>query len=1196
MKKLVGEGRPFYSAMDMGAKALKRKVGTGSEFLKELMGLPGVKPTELKERGLEHLMNEPKMTHEEFMANLATRPVPKIREKVFGGDRSEPDSEAPYHNKWTLPGGENYREMLIKAPKGGEEFNGVSGHFGGEPGILASMRLKDRTGPNGEKLLHLEELQSDWHQQGRENGYKDPQAEQKFKQIDDLRRTFFELNKRRRELHEQALQEPDAGPRFNGLMEEANGITPKLLELNSQIHDLEHLKKQQQDAIPDAPFKKNWEEMAIKRLIHHAAEKGYHGIVMTPGAEQADRYSLAKHIDSIMLVPNPHPNKETHPYYFKAFDKEGNRVADDTVNDEKLQQYIGKEPAQQLLSTKPNPMGERMISGANIVSGGEGMKGFYDKKVPNIFNAVGKKHGVQMKLHSHPIETEPRQKFGNDSFSFGAPAKTANMHHFPITEPMRQDVLKNGLPLYNTGGVIHKAEGGNVQPSVEQMRMALQNKGTYPKYGIQSIGANEAPDMSPKYYVEPDKNGSPSVGGVDMNKLMPGMQLVQQDAQAMQPPQGIPQGGNNSSPLGAPPSNILQMTPQGQALGAMSPPQQLQPQGLAKGGSAKSVEEMKSELSSKKAEKSKRVQIKAEGSGGVKGIVVPRHLIEGNPKANAEGLKKMMNARAKVYGPEHREPLNLGQIGRIHKDTLNQHFAKPREEQLHEEQSALNRIRSAKFIKHNRDTLDESEKLDTVHHEHDAQGRSHVGYASKGVAGHALFPQGHGKDMDYKVINTCPGQTEGCGGGTDAKGVVDTSKGTCFAPNAESQYAAAASRRAGHEIAKHDPKMTQDWILAHTGSIRNASDKADKQNKRMLFRPNVVDETDVSSRHVIRHLNEQRKAEGKPPIIANSYGKTNELHDPENGYHVTHSNVGPKTKHGSSIAENISRDKARIRNTITATDNKGDFTNEQGHKTPPKGSYMVTDVRRGSPMSKNMENAITHAKYWSTGRTEGELTKEEKEEGPEGHFNGTGHPTTEDKAHYGHKTVKDLRFDYQKQHILHPRLVQVGKNDDGTPHMIPTDSRFKDEEFLPKNRFKTKNGKNAGHILMTTPTESTSNLGHQTSFTHHVGEGDIQHAKKNKGEYVIDRPEDQIKSQGKEYSAPQPINIIRKADGGLIGGRHEGYSDDDFHAFPEQNPIAQRHLAMRRGEDESMPYHSPKHKVTIHNNMDTMLLELMRKK
>jgi hypothetical protein len=454
------------------------------------------------------------------------------------------------------------------------------------------------------------------------------------------------------------------------------------------------------------------------------------------------------------------------------------------------------------------------------------------------------------------------------------------------------------------------------------------------------------------------------------------------------------------------------------------------------------------------------------------------------------------------------------------------------------------------------------------------------------------------------VVNTCPGQTEGCGGGKDANGIVDTKKGTCFAPNAESQYPAAAARRAAHEQAKHDPAMTNDWILAHTGSLRKAARLADRNNQRLLFRPNVVDETDVSSRHVIRHLNQQRKAEGKPPIIANSYGKTNELHDPENGYYVTHSNVGPKVKKGQEISENIGRDKARVRNTIMAADNRGDFTNEQGNKTPPKGSYMVTDVKRGSPMAHSMEGAITHAKYWSTGREPSELTEAEKQEGLEGHFGANGKPTLEELSHYGHRTHEGLRYDYQRQHILHPRLVnvperkknKVTKKMETVDHMIPTDSRFKDEEFLPQQRFMTKNGKKAGHILMTTPTESTSNIGHQTSFTHHVSPAHIEHAKNNNGEYEIDRPEDQVKAKGKEYVTPQAIKFY--ADGGSINVRHHGLNDDDFQAFPEQNGEAQRHLAMRHGDDEpTNSYDSRrKSKVAIHKDIDAMRLELVMKK
>ena len=1284
MKKLVGEGKPFHSSIDKAAGLLKRKVGTGAEFMKELMGIPGIKQTEIQERGLGEVLGMPRMTHDQFMANLSIRPAPKIREKVLGEQVQDtkvrnqawdkayengidhyldngftPDHarklaleyadkylhkylpknvepEHPtHHGQWTLPGGKNYREMLIKMPndreklnsktveldtklrhaapenrsaimsqidelkaqreKAPEVFGGVGNHFGGESGILASMRLKDRKGPNGEKLLHLEELQSDWHQQGREHGYATKESLE----------NWYNQNK---------------------LSDD-----PAFSELNSeQIKTIERNRNAGMGgkSVPDAPFKKNWEEMALKRLIHHAAEKGYHGVVVTPGAEQADRYSLAKHLDRIQFEPSLDEPTIGNLY---AYNPQGEMIlSKHSLKHEQLPEHIGKELSQKLLSQTPNADRVHQLSGVNLRTGDEGMKGFYDKKVPNILNSIGKKYGVKTQLGGHRLQGSP-EDYGNAVEKLGIAhipmaqltpeqnqkiAETADkrLHHFPITEDMRKDVLTNGLPLYSEGGIIHKAGGGNVQPSLTQMKMEIAKKAN--PINLQSIGVNEAPGMSPKAFFPPDNqsNGMPSpggvatpngmpVGGVDTSQQQPGQQLMPQPMTPPPPQGGLPGqppapgqppgGAPNMAPQGPTPpmGNMLQMTPQGQALGAMKGPQQA----MAKGGSAKSVDEMKSEMAAKApTDTGKRVTIHAEGSGGVKGIVVPRHTLEGNKKVGAVGLHEMNEARSKVYGDDHREPLSLGKMASMHRKTLEDHFAKPIEEQHEAEAAALNRLREAKHIGKTANTLDESEKLDTVRHETDKEGRTHVGFASKGVAGHALYTSGHGNDTKYHVINTCAGQTEGCGGGKDAQGIVDTKKGTCFAPNAESQYASAAVRRAAHEQAKHDPAMTNDWILAHTGSLREAARLADKGNKRLLFRPNVVDETDVTSRHAIRHLNEQRKLDDKPPIIANSYGKTNELHDPENGYYVTHSNVGPKVKKGESIAENIGRDKARVRNTIMAADNKGDFKNEQGNKTPPKGSYMVTDVRRGSPISKNMEKHITHAKYWTTGREEHELTPEEKEEGPEGHFGGNGKPTTPDKAHFGHTTVKGKRFDYQKQHILHPRLVQVGENKDGTPHMIPTDSRFKDEEFLPKNRFKTKNGKDAGHILMTTPTESTSLVGHQTSFTHNVNDKHVEHAMKNKGEYEIDKPEDQIKAEGKEYRAPQSMKFY--AEGGSVDGRHHGFSHDDFHAFPEQNVIAQRHLSMRHGEDEEKSPGKLKMPVAVHKNTGTMQLEMILKK
>lgn len=537
-----------------------------------------------------------------------------------------------------------------------------------------------------------------------------------------------------------------------------------------------------------------------------------------------------------------------------------------------------------------------------------------------------------------------------------------------------------------------------------------------------------------------------------------------------------------------------------------------------------------------------------ESKSDAKGIVVPKHMWEGNPKAKAVGMNQRNEKRAEVYGGEHRPPLGLGQIEKIHKDALEEHFKKPKHEQIAAEKAAIERLHKAGHLD-SKDTTDEGEKTDTVKHEHDEQGRTFEAASSKGVAGHAVYTSGHGEHQKHHVLNTCPGQTEGCGGGVDSHGIADTSRGTCFAPKAEQQYVNASIRRACHEQAKHDPAMTKDWILAHTHSLRRHAEAADTNGtydakegkiaekkkksergiaKRFLFRPNVVDETDRSSRHVIKHLNKQREAEGKPAIIANSYGKTNELHDPENNYHVTHSNIGPKVKHGKEISENKKRDKIRVRQTISATESSGeDIKNDEGHKVPPKNSYLVTNMKRGSDRNKEFEKHVTHAKYWSGGREEHELSEKEKNEGAEGHYDGNGKPTTPDKAHYGHVTVhgedgKARRYDYQKQHILHPRLVDV----DG--HKIPTDSRFKDNEHLPKERFKTKNGKDAGAILATTPTTSTSDVQHHSNFTHDVSDAHIEHAKHHNGEYEIDNPHEQEKARGKEYAAPSPITIFKK--------------------------------------------------------------------
>jgi hypothetical protein len=308
-----------------------------------------------------------------------------------------------------------------------------------------------------------------------------------------------------------------------------------------------------------------------------------------------------------------------------------------------------------------------------------------------------------------------------------------------IEDPRIQSAIKQaGHSSYYIQGkdgkqqIIRKAEGGAVLP-IEQIKADMMNR--FKGLGqMQSIGANEAPSMDVKAFVptsgSPDNNRLPvggvdtsrgplPVGGIDMNKGQPGQQLQPAPAGEQpgmdQVPQGdkmpgnmpgVPSGAPSGMPPGGPGSNILSMTPQGQAMAAMKP------QGLADGGTPKSVEEMKAELAAK--------------------------------NDNPQDWTHWMSPRSWTPCATKK-----------------------------------------------------------------TQGRTHIGFASKGVAGHALYTTGKGKGTKYNVINTCPGQTEGCGGGKDANGIVDTKKGTCFAPNAESQYAGAAVRRAAHAAGQARPSHDQ---------------------------------------------------------------------------------------------------------------------------------------------------------------------------------------------------------------------------------------------------------------------------------------------------------------------------------------------------------------------------------------------------
>jgi hypothetical protein len=115
------------------------------------------------------------------------------------------DGQTKY-KQYTLPGGDNYTELLITNPNAitlvpGPEGERIaarfqSSHFDGS-NIVAHVRMTGRTNPDtGKSVLFVEEIQSDWGQKGRERGFKRELTEDEKQQLEDLNKKKEDISAR----------------------------------------------------------------------------------------------------------------------------------------------------------------------------------------------------------------------------------------------------------------------------------------------------------------------------------------------------------------------------------------------------------------------------------------------------------------------------------------------------------------------------------------------------------------------------------------------------------------------------------------------------------------------------------------------------------------------------------------------------------------------------------------------------------------------------------------------------------------------------------------------------------------------------------------------------------------------------------------------------------------------------------------
>ena len=384
-------------------------------------------------------------------------------------------------SSYQLPGGENYRELLLKLPdkdSGNVQTsskNFISPHFE-ETNVLAHVRMNDRVDSDGKKVLFIEEVQSDWHQQGKKEGYIKERGglteEQSIRQDSLLRKRSFQLS----------------------------------VDEKKELEEFNDIVNRNRRAAPNAPFKKTWHELALKRMLRYAAENGYDRLAWTTGEQQAERYDLSKKVSQILFQ-----KRQDGTYNITADPISGPDTISlgSAIPENKLADIVGKDVSEKIIKRSGEKYSDqwKAISGLDLKVGGEGMKGFYDQILPSYLNKYAKRWGGR--VGESTVKTKEYDKwtltksgdtgrwwfFDKDSKKVspyftskskaeswkiengGRISEQESVHSIDITPSMKNSVLSEGQPLFQRG------EGERSTFKLEESKL----QSLFQKHGVQDV-------------------------------------------------------------------------------------------------------------------------------------------------------------------------------------------------------------------------------------------------------------------------------------------------------------------------------------------------------------------------------------------------------------------------------------------------------------------------------------------------------------------------------------------------------------------------------------------------------------------------------------------------------------------------------------------------------------------------------------
>ena len=480
--QMVGEGVSelgFYSAAKEAVNSIQQPKGTGEQFLKQIEKTPGVKPEEIKWTGLDDFLKSKKSVTKVEVQEFLDKNRVDVKEVELGNpltldeqteikalrqkdrmttsDRArfdmlsskEDSGQSPKFSKYTLPGGENYREILLTLP----EKSNAREALGGAPKELTASEAAKTIGiyeddfaegatvlyypsgayieklPNGGYYAIIE--RNDKISNNLEDVEKFIASSGLFNELpQNVSKDYYgsHFNQPNVLAHLRVNDRVDADGKKVLFVEEVQSdwhqtgrkrgyknleVEKQILDIEEQMSNLADIRDpitnqivdeekfsalwrkkdellEQMGTVPDAPFKTTWHELAMKRAIQLAAEGGYDRVAFTTGKTQAERYDLSKQIENLRAEKITSGTKAGQ-YQISATDKNGKPAIYTVVPENELDGLIGKDLAKKIIDDSAQFPDGKDYSGLDLQVGGEGMKKFYDQILPKFLDKYAKK-------------------------------------------------------------------------------------------------------------------------------------------------------------------------------------------------------------------------------------------------------------------------------------------------------------------------------------------------------------------------------------------------------------------------------------------------------------------------------------------------------------------------------------------------------------------------------------------------------------------------------------------------------------------------------------------------------------------------------------------------------------------------------------------------------------------------------------